>query len=32
MKFIVASVGHKMPGWTRREDFDWFSTLADPEA
>jgi hypothetical protein len=24
--------GSKMPGWTRREDFDWFATLADPEA
>jgi hypothetical protein len=24
--------GSKMPGWTRREEFDWFSTLADPEA
>ena len=24
--------GSKMPGWTRRENFDWFSTLADPEA
>ena len=24
--------GSKMPGWTRREDFDWFSTLADREA
>jgi hypothetical protein len=24
--------GSKMPGWTRREDFDWFSTLVDPEA
>ena len=24
--------GSKMPGWTRREDFDWFETLPDPEA
>ncbi len=24
--------GSNMPGWTRREEFDWFSTLADPEA
>ena len=24
--------GSHMPGWTRREDFDWFSTLVDPEA
>jgi len=24
--------GSKMPGWTRRTEFDWFSTLADPEA
>jgi hypothetical protein len=24
--------GSKMPGWTRRDDFDWFETLADPEA
>jgi len=24
--------GHKMPGWTRRENFDWFKTLAEPEA
>ena len=23
--------GSKMPGWTRREEFDWYSTLADPE-
>ncbi len=25
-------LGSKMPGWTRREDFDWFSTLEDPDA
>jgi hypothetical protein len=24
--------GSQMPGWKRREDFDWFETLADPEA
>jgi hypothetical protein len=24
--------GNKMPGWTRLHDFDWFATLADPEA
>lgn len=24
--------GSKMPGWTRRSEFDWFTTLADPEA
>lgn len=24
--------GSKMPGWTRMADFDWFSTLVDPEA
>jgi hypothetical protein len=24
--------GRKMPGWTRQSDFDWFSTLAEPEA
>jgi hypothetical protein len=24
--------GSKMPGWTRVADFDWFSTMADPEA
>jgi hypothetical protein len=24
--------GSKMPGWTRRSDFDWLATLADPEA
>ena len=24
--------GSKMPGWTRRTEFDWFSTLVDPEA
>ncbi len=24
--------GSKMPGWTRLSEFDWFSTLADPEA
>ncbi len=24
--------GSKMPGWTRRENFDWFSTVVDPEA
>jgi len=24
--------GSKMPGWTRREDFDWLATIADPEA
>ena len=24
--------GSKLPGWTRREDFDWFTTLVDPEA
>ena len=23
--------GSKMPGWTRRSDFDWLATLADPE-
>ncbi len=24
--------GSRMPGWTRRTEFDWFSTLVDPEA
>lgn len=24
--------GSKMPGWTRRSDFDWIESLADPEA
>ena len=24
--------GAKQPGWTRRSEFDWFETLADPEA
>ena len=24
--------GSNMPGWTRIEDFDWLSTLVDPEA
>lgn len=24
--------GSKMPGWTKREDFNWFDTLKDPEA
>jgi len=24
--------GSKLPGWTRIENFDWISTLADPEA
>ena len=24
--------GPKAPGWTRRSEFDWFETLADPEA
>ena len=24
--------GSKMPGWTRRADFDWLETLADREA
>ncbi len=24
--------GSKMPGWTRRSEFDWISTLVDPEA
>ena len=24
--------GSRMPGWTKREDFDWFSTLEDPDA
>jgi hypothetical protein len=24
--------GSKMPGWTRRTEFDWFETLADREA
>jgi hypothetical protein len=24
--------GSNMPGWTRITEFDWFSTLADPEA
>ena len=23
--------GAKLPGWTRRSEFDWFETLADPE-
>ena len=25
-------LGSRMPGWTRREDFDWYATLAEPEA
>jgi len=24
--------GSKMPGWTRRSDFDWYETIADREA
>jgi hypothetical protein len=24
--------GSKMPGWTRRSDFDWYDTIADREA
>jgi hypothetical protein len=24
--------GSKQPGWTHRSEFDWFETLADPEA
>jgi hypothetical protein len=24
--------GSKMPGWVRRDEFDWFETLTDPEA
>lgn len=24
--------GSNMPGWTRRSEFDWFTTLLDPEA
>jgi hypothetical protein len=24
--------GSRMPGWTKRADFDWFSTLEDPDA
>ena len=24
--------GSKMPGWTRRSEFDWFETLVDAEA
>jgi len=24
--------GSQMPGWTRRENFDWYTTLVDPEA
>lgn len=24
--------GSKMPGWTRRSEFDWIPTLVDPEA
>ena len=24
--------GSNMPGWTKREDFNWFDTLVDPEA
>lgn len=24
--------GSDMPGWTKRADFDWFSTLEDPDA
>ena len=24
--------GSKMPGWTKREEFDWFTTLVDPDA
>jgi len=23
--------GSKMPGWVRRDEFDWFETLVDPE-
>ena len=26
------SKGSKMPGWTRRSDFDWYDTIADREA
>jgi hypothetical protein len=25
-------LGSRMPGWTRREAFDWIGTLAEPEA
>jgi hypothetical protein len=25
-------LGSQMPGWTRQKDFDWFSTLEDPDA
>ncbi len=25
-------LGSKMPGWTPESEFDWFSTLVDPEA
>ena len=25
-------LGSRMPGWTRMEEFDWFSTLEDPDA
>ena len=25
-------LGSNMPGWTRRSEFDWFSTLLNPEA
>lgn len=24
--------GSRMPGWVRLEDFDWYETIADPEA
>ena len=24
--------GSKMPGWTKRAEFDWFATLEDPDA
>jgi hypothetical protein len=24
--------GSDMPGWTKRADFDWFSTLEDSDA
>ena len=24
-------LGSKMPGWTRTAEFDWYSTLIDPE-
>jgi hypothetical protein len=23
--------GSRMPGWTKREDFDWYQTIADRE-